>query len=57
MTKSKLVKINQKIADKVVSGYTKIEDAFVKKYLMHDGETIKEAKERLKKEQKNNKKD
>ena len=57
MTKSKLVKINQKIADKVVNGYTKIEDKFVEEYLTHDGETIKEAKERLKKEQKNNKKD
>jgi uncharacterized protein YutE (UPF0331/DUF86 family) len=62
MAKSKLVTANEKIAEKVVgtykniedtivSGYTKVEDAFVERYLAKDGETVKEAKERLKKEQ------
>lgn len=32
----------------VVKGYSKIEDKFVEKYLTKDGETIEEAKERLK---------
>lgn len=59
MAKSKLVKTNEKIVKKVVStyerikdtvvcGYTKIEDAFVARYLTKDGETIEEAKKRLK---------
>ena len=62
MAKSKLVKTNEKIAESVTTGfqkvsdtvvgkYTKIEDKFVDQYLRHDGETIEEAKERLKKEQ------
>lgn len=62
MAKSKLVKANEKIAEKVVGtfekiedtvvgGYTKIEDAFVDRYLTKDGESIEEAKQRLKKEQ------
>lgn len=61
MAKAKLVKANEKIAEKVVGtfgkiestvvgGYTKIEDAFVDRYLTKDGETIEEAKERLKRE-------
>lgn len=61
MAKSKLVKVNEKIAEKVVGtfekiedtvvgGYTKIEDAFVDRYLTKDGETTADAKERLKKE-------
>lgn len=61
MAKSKLVKINEKIAEKasntfekientVVKGYTKIEDAFVDRYLTKDNETVEEAKERLKSE-------
>ncbi len=60
MAKSKIVETNQKIAEKVtvgykkietavVKGYTKIEDRFVDKYLTRDGETVKEAKERLNK--------
>ncbi len=64
MAKSKLVKINKKITEKVTStykkiedtfvdGYTKIEDTFVDRYLTKDGEMISEAKERLKKEQEN----
>lgn len=62
MAKSKFVKANEKISkkvintykkieDTVVDGYTKIEDTFVDHYLTKDGETIAEAKERLKKEQ------
>ncbi|MBU9725344.1 hypothetical protein [Diplocloster modestus] len=63
MAKSKLIKANEKIAEKVVGtfekiedtvvgGYTKIEDAFVDRYLTKDGESIEEAKERLKRESK-----
>lgn len=59
MTKSKLVQANEKIAknvtetfakieDAVVDGYTKIEDAFVDRYLTHEGETVEDAKRRLK---------
>ncbi len=70
MAKSKIVKANEKIAEKVVDGYKKvedtvvsgykkvedtvvggykkIEDSFVDKYLTKDGETVEEAKERLK---------
>ncbi len=64
MAKSKIVKANEKIAEKVVDGYkkiekgvvggyTKIEDKFVDQFLTRDGETIEEAKERLKREQNN----
>lgn len=63
MAKSKIVKANNKIADAVTSGYkkiekgvvggyTKIEDKFVEAYLTKDGETVEEAKARLKKENK-----
>ena len=63
MKKSKLVKVNEKIEEKVigtykkiedtvVGGYTKIEDTFVDRYLTKDGETVEEAKERLKQEHK-----
>lgn len=59
MAKSKIVQANEKIAEKVVGtfekiedtvvcGYTKIEDAFVDRYLTKDGETIEQAKQRLK---------
>ena len=62
MAKSKLVKANEKIAEEVVSGYKaveggvvggyhKIEDAFVDRYLTHDGESVEEAKARLHAEQ------
>lgn len=62
MAKSKLVQANEKIAEKVtatfgkiedgvVGSYTKVEDAFVDRYLTKDGETVEEAKRRLKKEQ------
>ena len=61
MAKSKIVTANEKIAEKVVEtyekvedavvgGYTKIEDAFVDRYLTRDGETVQEAKERLRKQ-------
>lgn len=40
----------KKIEQGVVSGYTKIEDKFVDAYLAKDGETVEEAKARLKKE-------
>ena len=64
MAKSKIVKANEKIAEKVVGsykkiekgvveGYTKIEDKFVDQFLTHDAETVEEAKERLKREQNN----
>ena len=62
MAKSKLVKANEHIAEKVVGGYKKIEDtvvggyrkiedAFVDQYLTHDGESVEDAKERLHAEQ------
>ena len=62
MAKSKLVEVNKKIAenvtggfqkiqDAVVGGYTKIEDSFVAQYLTHEGETVSDAKARLKREQ------
>ena len=38
----------KKIEQGVVGGYTKIEDKFVDAYLTKDGETIEEAKARLK---------
>ena len=42
----------KKIEQGVVGGYTKIEDKFVDAYLTKNGETVEEAKERLKKENK-----
>lgn len=59
MAKSKIIKANKKIAESVtagykkiekgvVDGYTKIEDKFVDAYLTKDGETVEEAKARLK---------
>ena len=63
MAKSKLVKANEKIAEKVVGGYKKIEegavggfnkiaDKFVDNYLTKEGETVEEARERLAREEK-----
>ena len=63
MAKSKLVEINEKIAEKVVGGYKKIEegavggfnriaDNFVDNFLTKEGESVEEARERLVKEQK-----
>ena len=62
MAKSKLGKVNEKIAEHVVSGYKKIEegvvveykkieDAFVDQFLTKEGETVEEAKKRLAEEQ------
>lgn len=67
MFKSKLVNVNEKIAetvttgfnkmsDGVVKGYTKIEDKFVDEFLTKDGESALDAKKRLKEEQENLKK-
>ena len=55
MAKSKIIKANEKIAEKVtsgfqkvsdtvVSGYLKIEDKFVDQYLTKEGESVEEAK-------------
>ena len=38
----------KKIERGVVEGYTKIEDKFVDRYLTREGETVEEAKKRLK---------
>lgn len=40
----------KKIEDGVVGGFEKITDKFVDSFLTKDGETVEEAKERLKKE-------
>ena len=59
MTRSKLVQANKKIEEAVVSGYRIIEQTvvggyqgieagFVDRYLTRDGETVEEAKQRLK---------
>ena len=40
----------KRIEQGVTKGYTKIEDRFVDAYLTKDGETVEEAKARLKKE-------
>lgn len=59
MAQSKIVKANEEVAkkvvgtyekieDAVVASYTKVEDAFVGRYLTRDGETVEEAKARLK---------
>ena len=58
MATSKIVKPNEKIAEKVTDGfqklsdtvvgsYKKVEDAFVDRYLTKDGESVEEAKARL----------
>ena len=44
----------KKVEETVVGGYKKVEDKFVDKFLRKDGETIEEAKERIKKEQEEN---
>lgn len=62
MAQSKFVKANEeitrkvvgtfeKIEEAVVGGYEKVEDAFVGRYLTRDGETVEDAKIRLKREQ------
>ena len=42
----------KKMSDGVVEGYTKIEDKFVDQFLTKDGETVSDAKARLKEEEK-----
>ena len=41
-----------KMSNSVVNSYTKIEDKFVDRYLTKDGESVEEAKKRLKEEEK-----
>lgn len=61
MAKSKLIRINEKIAEHVITdfckisdtvtgGYKKIEDKFVAQYLTREGESVSDAKARLKQE-------
>ena len=40
-----------KMSDAIVGGYTKIEDKFVDEFLTKDGETVSDAKKRLKQEE------
>ena len=58
LMKSKIVEANEKIAedvqkiqDGVVNEFSKIEDSFISRYLLREGESLDEAKERLKKEE------
>jgi hypothetical protein len=62
MAKSKLVEVNDKIAENVVDAYKKIEtgvvdsfikmsDKFVDQFLKREGERVKDAKARLQQEQ------
>lgn len=59
MAKSKIVSVSKRIEEKVVDAYNKIEngvvgtyqkieDGFVDQFLTKDGETVEEAKARLK---------
>lgn len=41
----------KKIENGVVEGFTKIEDSFISRYLLREGESLDEAKERLKREE------
>ena len=45
-----LFRATKKIEDGVVGGFEKVTDKFVDSFLTKDGETVEEAKERLKKE-------
>ena len=40
----------KKIENEVVDGFSKIEDSFISRYLLRAGESLDEAKERLKRE-------
>lgn len=51
-TGKKVIDTYKKIENTVVDGYTKIEDKFVEKYLTGENETVEEAKERLKNQNK-----
>lgn len=61
MAKSKLIRINKKITEQITTGflqiqdavtgnYQKIEDRFVDRYLTKDGESVSDAKIRLRQE-------
>lgn len=63
MARSRLIRANRQIQKKVVNcykniehavtdGYGKVEDIFVDQFLTHENESVKEAKERLKKKTK-----
>ncbi|MBO5055848.1 MAG: hypothetical protein J6C64_05770 [Lachnospiraceae bacterium] len=52
MAKSKLIEVNKKVEEKVVSGFNKISDKFVDNYLTKEGESVENAKKRLAEEQK-----
>ena len=52
--RKKVVGGYKKIENTVVGGYKKIEDRFVDSFFKKDGETIEEAKERIKKRTKRN---
>ena len=41
----------KKIENEVVDGFSKIEDSFISRYLLREGESLDEAKERLKREE------
>ena len=41
----------KKIENEVVNGFSKIEDSFISRYLLREGESLDEAKERLKREE------
>lgn len=41
----------KRIEEGVVDGYQKIEDRFVERYLVHEGETVAQAKARLRRAQ------
>ena len=45
---SSVVGTYKKVEDGVVGAYKKVEDKFVENFLVHDGETTEQAKERLK---------
>ncbi len=47
MAKSKLVKVNEKIAEEVVGGFNKMVDKFVDNFLTKEGESVEEARKRL----------
>ena len=47
----KVVNGYKKVEETVVEGYQKVENKFVDKFLRKDGETVEEAKVRIKKEQ------
>ena len=62
MARSKLVQVNEKIAEGVMGGYKKIEegvvggftimtDRFVDQFLAREGESVEDAKKRLAEEQ------